>query len=64
MRRITHQGAAVGLFHGDTEKPERAHLPPQIGGELVGTVDLGGARVDLGLSEAAHGGAQHVDVLA
>src|SRR2546426_12729064 len=64
MRRITHQGTAVRLVHGDTEKPERAHLLPQIGGELVGAVDLGGARGDLGLSEAARRGAQHVDVLA
>src|SRR2546427_8928406 len=64
MRRITHQGTAVRLVHGDTEKPERAHLLPQIGGELVRAVDFGGARGDLGLSEAARRGAQHVDILA
>src|SRR6266849_2457152 len=64
MRRIAHHGAAVRLFHGDTDKPERTHLLPQVGGELVGAVDLGGARGDLGLSEAAHRGSQHVDVLA
>src|SRR5260221_4701386 len=64
MCRITHHGAAVRLFHGDAEKSERAQLPPQIGGELVRAVDLGGARGDLSSSEAAHGGTQHVDVLA
>src|SRR5258706_10833895 len=32
--RSTHHGPAMGVFHGDAEKPERAHLLPQIGGKL------------------------------
>jgi hypothetical protein len=44
-----------------TEIPE---LAPQIHGELVGAVDVIGARCDLGAGELLQGVAQHGDVFA
>jgi hypothetical protein len=41
-----------------------AQLAPEVGGEEVVAVDLGGARGDLGLGEGAHGLPQRGDVLA
>jgi hypothetical protein len=42
--------------------PSLAHLAPQVHGELVAAVGLGGQRGDLGLCKVAHGVAQGVDV--
>ena len=64
MREIAHAGAAEFLFDGDAEQAERAHFRPEIAREFVLVVDLGGARRDLALGEAAHRVAQHVDLVA
>ncbi len=50
--------------HGDAEHAEVPHLAPQVHRKLVGAVDLGRARRDLGLREIAHRVAQRLDVVA
>jgi hypothetical protein len=42
--------------------PKRAHFFPQVHGELVGFVDLGGTGGDFGLGKVAYGVAQGVNV--
>ncbi|MNS88214.1 hypothetical protein D3C72_1221800 [compost metagenome] len=64
MGEVAHVRAAVLLGHGDAQHAEVAHLLPGIHRELVRPVDLGRARRQFGLRPAAHGGAQHLDVLA
>ena len=49
---------------GDAEQAERAEFRPQMRGELVRAVDVGGERRDPVLREAAHHVAQRLDVLA
>jgi len=60
--QVAHVGAAVVLVHGDAQHAQVAHLVPQVHGELVVAVDLGGARRDLGLGKVAHRVAQGVDI--
>jgi len=64
VRRVTHPGTAVLFFDGDAEQAQGAHLFPQVHRKLIGAVDLGRARGDLGGGKAAHCGTQHVDLLA
>jgi hypothetical protein len=64
VRQVAHARAAVFLVHRDAEDAELAHLLPQVHRELVGAVDLRGARRDLGLRELLHRFAQRGDVLA
>src|SRR5262249_29998562 len=64
VREVAHRRSAVLLFHRDAEQPERAELAPQVGGELVGLIDLCGARRDLLDGERPHSFAQHGDRLA
>ena len=64
VREVAHRRAAVFLVDGDAEQAEVAQLAPQVGRELVGAVDLGGARRDLVGGELPHRRAQHVDRLA
>ncbi|OIQ66570.1 hypothetical protein GALL_518560 [mine drainage metagenome] len=64
VRHVAHAGAAVGLGHGHAEQAQVAELAPQVHRELVGAVDLGGARCDLLVRKVAHGLAQGSDVLA
>src|SRR5690606_11705026 len=62
VRQVAHIGTAVFFAHSDAEHAQFAELAPQVHGELVAGVDLGGARRDLRLRELADGVAQHVDV--
>ena len=64
MLEIAHAGAAILLLDGDAEQAEVAELAPEVHGEFVGAVDLGGARRDLGVGEFRHPLAQHVGGLA
>ncbi len=48
MVKIAHARTAVLLAHGNTEQPEIAHLAPEVGGELVFAVNIGGPRGDFG----------------
>ena len=60
VREIAHAGAAVLLLDGDAEQPERAELAPEIGGKIVGGIDLRRARRDLVGGEILHLAAQHL----
>ncbi len=64
MGEIAHVGAAVLLAHRHAEQAEIAEFLPQVGGEKIVAVDLGGARRDFGVGEGAHGFAQHDDFFA
>src|SRR5471030_88658 len=64
VREIAHAGAAVFFADGDAEQADGAELAPQVGGELVCAVDLGGAWRNLARGKIAHRVAQHVDVYA
>ncbi len=64
MRDITEAGATVVLGNRQAHRTEIAELLPQIGRKLVGTVDLGSPRRDLGLRELTHRVAQRLDVFA
>ena len=48
--QVAHVGTAKLLGHGDAQHAQAAHLLPQVHGELVGPVDLGGTghRFNLG----------------
>ena len=61
---VAEVAAAVLLLHRHAVQAERAELFPQVGGEEVVAVDVGGARRDLVGGELLHGVAQHVDRLA
>ncbi len=60
VREVTHVAAAVLLGHGDAEQAHVAELRPQLVGKLVGAVDVGRARRDLGLGEFGDRVAQQV----
>ena len=47
MLEIAEPGAAIFFLDGNAVQTERAELRPEIARELVGPVDLGGARRDL-----------------
>ena len=47
-------GTAIFLLGGDAEQAHIAKFAPEIGGEIIDPVDLGGARRDFRLGEAAH----------
>ena len=47
MLEIAEAGAAIFLLDRDAVQAERADLRPEVARELVGAVDLGGARRDL-----------------
>src|SRR6185436_13412581 len=64
VREIAHRRAAVGFLDGDAEQSQVAHLAPQVGGKLVGGIDLRRAWRDFLQGEIAHGIAQHGDALA
>jgi hypothetical protein len=64
MLEIAHACAAVIFFHGDAEDAEVAHLAPQIVGEIVLPVDVGGAWRDLVAGEAHDRIAKHVGGVA
>ena len=63
MGQITHAGAALGLGHGDAQQTQPTHFGPQVHGELVTRVDLGGAGRDFNLRKLLHGVAQGIYVL-
>src|SRR5471032_2267238 len=62
--QVAHVGAAVFLADGDAEHAQRAHLAPQVHGELVAAVDFGGAWRDFGGGELLHRFAQGGDIFA
>ena len=62
--QIAHVGTAIFLAHGNAQHAQSAHLLPQVHGELVGAVYLGGARCDLFLGKGVHCVAQCVNVFA
>ncbi|MNV78224.1 hypothetical protein D3C71_1717030 [compost metagenome] len=64
MRQIAHLRTAPGLGHGDAQHAQRAHLLPQVHGELVAAVDLRGPRCNLGLRKLTHRVTQRIDVFA
>src|SRR5262249_15112359 len=64
MVEIAQAGAAKFLLDRDAENSDVAHLPPEIGGELVLAVDVGGARRDLPGCEARPRVADHLRVIA
>ena len=64
MLEIPHRRAAILLAGSDAEHAERTHLAPEVGGEIVGPIDVGGARGDLVMRERLDAGAQHVGGLA
>jgi hypothetical protein len=49
MGQVTHRTTAVVWFDSDAQEAQGAHLFPQVGRELVGTIDLGGTRRDFSL---------------
>ena len=51
---IAEPGAAVFLLDGNPVQAERADLGPEVAGELVALVDVGGARRDLVGGELLH----------
>jgi hypothetical protein len=61
---VAHHRAAVSLFDGDTEQAKRSHFSPQVGRELVRSVDVGGSRRNFSGRKISHRGPQHVDVFA
>ena len=64
MLQIAHSGTAIFLLDGDSEEAEIAHLAPEIGGEIVGFVDLPGARRDLRRGKVRDALAQQLGGLA
>src|SRR5687768_10350826 len=62
MREITQAGAAEILLDGDPEQAQVAELRPQLAGEAVVPIDVGGKRRDAFRGKLGHGGAQGVDV--
>src|SRR5690606_6651616 len=50
--------------HRDAEEAHVAELAPEVLGELVRAIDLGGQRRDLLLGELVHGAPQHLGGLA
>ncbi len=63
MGDIAEPRAAPLLLHRDAVQAERAEFGPQVARELVGAVDLLGARRDALVGEAAHQVAQLVDIV-
>ncbi len=64
MREVSHPGAAVFLGHGDAQQAQLAQFGPELGGELVAAVDLGGHRLQPFLRPAVHHVAQGIHILA
>ena len=64
MGEVAHIRPAEFLGDRDAMQAERAHLRPEMAGEFIRAVDLGGDRGDARIGEAAHAFAQHVDLLA
>ena len=64
MREVAHGGTPVVRVRRNAEQTELAHLRPQVAGEFVGFVDLGGARRDLVLRKAENHVAQGLDLVA
>ena len=62
MGEIAHVGAAVFLFDRDAVQAQSAHLGPQMDGEFVLGVDLGGQGGDTLGGEAGYRVAQGVYV--
>ncbi len=60
MLDIAHAGTPIFLTHGHAEQAHIAHLAPEVGGELVGTVDLRRPGCDLGRRKIGHAVAQHI----
>jgi hypothetical protein len=64
MLQVAHAGAAELLLDGDAKQAEIAELAPQIGGEIVIPIDVGGTRGDLGVRERPHAFPQRLGRLA
>jgi hypothetical protein len=64
MLEVAHAEAAVLFLDRDAVQAQLAHLGPQVAGECVGLVDLGGARRQPVGGPAGGGLADHVGVLA
>src|SRR5947209_6070153 len=64
MFEIAETGAAKLFFDRDSVQADRTHFRPEVARELVGAVDLGGARRNLILGEITCGRADHLGGLA
>src|SRR5690606_24732146 len=60
---VAHGAAAVLFLDGDAEQAHVAEFAPQVHGEFVAAVDVGGAWCDLRFDKLLYRVAQHVDAV-